>query len=84
MIAIFFLIQLVIFNGKSYNPFPSLAEKVRYFRRDGFVDDPLVNQFFFCYVFVRHICRSLGLVDRQAQLQFHMLVFLERSKVAYL
>ena len=38
-----FLIQLVIFNGRVYNPFLFLAEKVRCFRRDGFVDDPLMS-----------------------------------------
>ena len=41
--AIFFLIQLVIFNGKSCNTLPIFAEIIRYLRRDGFVDFPLVE-----------------------------------------
>ena len=36
-----FLIQLIIFNKRGYKPLPPLAEKFRYFRQDGFVDDPL-------------------------------------------
>ena len=34
LIEIFFLIQLVIFNEEATTP-------VRYFKRDGFADDPL-------------------------------------------
>ena len=51
LIVIFFLIQLVIFSGKDYNPSPPpplpLAEKVYYFRRDGLVDECLTVKLLF-------------------------------------
>ena len=43
LIAIFFIIQLVIFNGNDHRPSPLLGEKVCYFRRNRFVDEPLIH-----------------------------------------